>query len=249
MSEVKPGTPEYDKAYQDEMTRLEAVAGGKKDETKVESHANDDTPSNDGKAEVVAKKDFDTVEKRLKDTQRALHQNTAEIARLRREAEERTRKEAEAKVQPIFDANPGLKEAIQIASPKAPEKSNDEVWLDTVSRALPDVDGLLADPDFAAKARQKQVELGASWMDPLVAIRELSELKTQHVTQQATVTAIEAARKDFEEKSKKREAMSVPGSRGGRPAAEAPDDEAARFRTMTSAEIRAEAARVMGYTP
>lgn len=241
MSELKPGTPEYDKAYQDEMTRLEAEAGGKpKDEAKPK----DATPSTD---KVDANPEIERLEKRLKDTQRMAHQAATEASRLRKDAEERERLEREARVKPLFDANPGLKEAIEIVSPKPKEKSADEIWLETVQRVVPDVEDLLGDQAFHAKAKSRQAELGEAWTDPLVASRELSELKASHMSERATKQAVEAARKDFEEKAKKRSAMEVPGGSGSRATTEVPDDDAKKWRDMPTNDFRKERAKVMGH--
>ena len=234
MSDLQPGTPEYQEAYEKEMKRLEAAPTPEK---KVEA-----ITSPEAKVEPIVKADIEKLEKALKDTQRWAHQNAAEVARLKKEAEERKRVETRPA---ILDANPGLEEAIKHVAP--PEKSRDDIWLESVQRALPDVEGLLNDQSFHAKAKARQVELGDAWTDPLIAIRELSDLRASHIRDQAIQGAVEQARKDFEDKSTKRSAMSVPGGSGAKAPAPAKDDEAQRIANLSDKDFRAMRAKVMGF--
>lgn len=228
-------TPEFKAAYDKEMERLQAGATDKKV----------DAPITEAKVESPdeMKVRLDKAEKALKDTQRWAHQSREEVAQLKREAEER--KHAEARPA-ILDANPGLEEAIKHVVPPAPERSKDDIWTDTVSRVVPDVEVLLRDEAFLAKAKSRQAELGESWMDPLVASREFADLKAQHLAEQATKGAIEQARRDFEDKSQKRSTMTVPGGSGARAPA-VKDDGAEKYRTMSKADFDKERARVMGH--
>lgn len=235
MSDLQPGTPEFKAAYEKEMQRLEAGAP----EDKKPEPITDKVEQPD---EIKVR--LEKAEKALKDTQRWAHQSREEVARLKREAEERKKVETRPA---ILDANPGLEEAIKHVVPSQPEKSRDEIWLETVNRVIPDVENLLNDQAFHAKAKARQAELGESWMDPLVASRELSDLRAQHLSEQATRGAIEQARKDFEEKSQKRNTMSVPGGSGARAPAQPKDDGAEKYRTMSNADFAKERARVMGY--
>lgn len=253
--ELKPGTPEYDEAYNKEMKRLEAEAG--KDANKADK-ADTITSKADDKADKPAEKKaeiestdelkarLEKAEKAIKDTQRWGHENAAEVKRLKREAEER--KHAETRPA-ILEANPGLEDAIKHVAGTRTESEADAkaAWLSTVSRAVPDVEKLLGDQDFHAKASARKAELGAEWDDPITAIRELSSLKTEHLSNRASQVAVEAARKDFEVKAKKRNAMEVPGGSGGKDPAIKGDDAADRFRTMTKEEFAKERSRVMGY--
>lgn len=232
----EPGTPEYDKAYQEEMKRLEA---GAKETPKKEEPDKPITPEKD-----VSKADLEKLEKALKDTQRWAHQNAAEVSRLKKEAEERKRTESRPA---ILDANPGLEDAIKHVVPTPEPKSKDEIWVETVQRVIPDVESLLTDQSFHAKAKARQAELGEAWMDPLIASRELSDLRAVHMRDQALQGAVEQARKDFEEKSQKRSAMAVPGGSGAKPAPKVVDDGVERYRTISDAEFRKERAKVMGY--
>jgi hypothetical protein len=257
MADLTPGTPEYKEAYDKEMQRLEAEATKepeKKPAKEVETTSKADDKADDKPAEktVEAKTEADgetkarleRVEKALKDTQRWGHENAAEVKRLKKEAEDR--KHAE-KRPAILDANEGLEDAIKhVAGSREKTEDPKVVWFSSVSRAIPDVDALLGDQAFYAKAQQRKAEIGAEWDDPLIAIRELSSMRTEHLTQKNVQVAVEAARKDFDEKSQKRNAMKVPGGSGGRDTPTKEDD-VTRWQTMSSEEFAKARSKVMGY--
>lgn len=262
MSELKPGTPEYQAEYDKEMKRLEAEAGANTDKkvdkpdtttSKADDKADEKTAekkADDAKTETAAELTarVEKAEKALKDTQRWGHENAARVKRLEKEAEDR--KHA-AKRPEILDANPQLEEAIKhVAGTKADEKPPQEQWFESVTVAIPDVNTLLGDKDFYAQAAAKKAELGSEWDNPLIAIRELSAMRTEHLSKQNVQAAVEAARKDFEVKSKKRTAMEVPGGSGGKDASTTTskeDEEVKRFRTMSTADLNKERSRVLGY--
>lgn len=262
-TELKPGTPEYDEAYKKEMQRLEAEASDGKKEAKDESNTSEvkdeakaETKTDDGKKDETLeelktrldeeRKARERLEKSLKDTQRWAHQSAGMVKKLQKEADERKRSEAIA-ADPLVKANPGLEDTIKrVAGAKDETSDPKESWLSSVSRAIPDVETLLGDQGFFAKAKARQAELGPDWDDPFVAIRELSELKVAHLSERRTQAAVEAARKDFEAKSKKRSAMEVPGGSGGKDA-QRKDDAAERYRSMSKEDFEKERARVMGY--
>ena len=258
-TELKPGTPEYDEAYKKEMERLEAEAG-KKDakatpdkttsEVKAEAKADDDKTESAEEIKARLEKaegDLKAAQKAIKDTQRWGHRNAEEVARLKKEADERKRRESFAD-DAVLKANPGLEDAIKrVAGTREETKpAPQEQWLQSISKAIPDVETLLADQAFFAKAKEKQVELGPDWDDPFVAIRELSELKVAHQSEKRVQAAVEAARKDFEAKAKKRTAMEVPGGSGGKDATDKPDD-VTKWQTMTKEEFAKARSKVMGY--
>lgn len=263
-TELTPGTPEYDEAYKKEMERLEAEAGkkdakatDKPDKTTSEVKAEEKAKTDDEKTESAeeikarlekAEGDLKAAQKAIKDTQRWGHRNAEEVSRLRKEADERKRRESFAD-DAVLKANPGLEDTIKrVAGTREETKpAPQELWLQSVSKAIPDVEALLGDQAFFAKAKEKQVELGPDWDDPFVAIRELSELKVAHQSEKRVQTAVEAARKDFEAKAKKRTAMEVPGGSGGRDTAQTANDEAERIRTMPKAEFDKMRSKVMGY--
>lgn len=255
MSDLTPGTPEYQEAYDKEMQRLEAEANGagKKPAADAATTSTDDdakpTKADAKKPDAGTETDDETkqrlakLEKALKDTQSWGHRNAAEVARLKKEAEERKRAETKPA---ILEANPGLEDAIKHVAQvqEAPPVQN---WLQSVSHAIPDVEQLLGDQAFFAKAQEKRSEFGAEWDNPLTAIRELSALRTEHLTQRNVQAAVDSARKDFETKAKKRSAMDVPGGSGGKDAVQQTDDSASRYSTMSKADFDKERARVMGY--
>jgi hypothetical protein len=265
-TELKPGTPEYDEAYQKEIQRLEAEAkgGDKKDAKAHESNtsADDadpkgDAKADDGKTETAedvkarldkAERELQAAQKAIKDTQRWGHKNAEEVKKLKREAEDRKRHESLAD-DPVLKANPGLREAIEhVAKPKDDDAkpAPQEQWLSSISKAIPDVETLLADQAFFAKAKAKQAEYGPEWDDPFVAIRELSELKSAHLSEKRITVAVEQARKDFETKAKKRSAMEMPGGSGGKDTQDQ-TNEAEKYRTMSKEEFDKVRSRVMGY--
>jgi hypothetical protein len=129
-----------------------------------------------------AERDLQAAQKAIKDTQRWGHKNAEEVKRLKKEAEDRKRRETLAD-DPVLKANPGLEDAIEHVAGKREDDdakpAPQEQWLSSVAKAIPDVETLLADQAFFAKAKAKQAEYGPEWDDPFVAIRELSELKVQ----------------------------------------------------------------------
>lgn len=263
-TELKPGTPEYDEAYEKEMARLEAEAKGAKkgaeatNTSEAKGESKDETKADDGKTETAdeikarldkAERDLQAAQKAIRDTQRWGHKNAEEVKRLKAEADDRKRREKLAD-DPVLKANPGLADAIEHVAGKREEETRDnpqEKWLSSVAKAIPDVETLLGDQAFFTKAKAKQAEVGAEWDDPFVAIRELSELKVQHLSERRSQAAVEHARKDFDSKKTKRNAMDVPGGSGGRDAQTKQLDEAERFRTMSKEDFDKERSKVMGY--
>jgi len=190
---------------------------------------------------------LERTEKSLNDTKKWANDARVEAKRLRQEQEERDRV---ANRPQIFDDNPGLEEAIRYAvpsaapvAPAAPTQNVDS-WAETVGTALPDLDALLeTNVPFREKAAAKAKELGDEWLNPIIAIRELTKLQVE----QQRVEAQEQARKDFQLKGKKQAAMQVPGGGSGGNRAPAPVDEAERIRTMSSADFDAMRSKALGY--
>lgn len=241
-------TPEQQEAYDKEMQRLEAEASDKgKPEVKAETTskaevADEATPDN---TELTAR--LEKAEKAIKDTQRWGHQNAAEAKRLREELENRKRSESRPA---ILDANPGLEDAIKhIAdTPKDDKASKEGKWLESVGMAVPDLETLLSDPAFEQKAKARRDQIGQDWENPLIAIREITDLKVSHLRDKAVTAASEQARKDFETKAKKRVGMEVPGGSGGKDSQRSTDDsEAQRWASMSSADFAKARSKVMGY--
>ena len=251
MADLEPGTTEYQQAYDEEMARLEAgddkphvnaadaepitneatEASGDADKTEAEKPSVED--------ELKALKDaLAKQEKIAKDNHAAFTRKAQEFAKLQRKLE----KEERERLRPeLLDSVPGLEEAIRYTTPAR----NEEPWVDTVSRALPDIDSMLADPVFAQRVGAIKDSLGEDWQDPLVAIRELSNARAEYKQEQVVSQVREQARKDFQDRSKKLSAMGVP-SGSGKVQAKTEDD-GSKYKTMTSEEFAKERAKVLGY--
>lgn len=191
---------------------------------------------------------LERTEKALNDTKKWANEARIEAKRLQKEREERERLENRPQ---ILDDNPGLEEAIRYAVPSAAPapaaRQQDEQfdsWAQTVGTALPDLDALLeTNVPFREKAAAKAEELGDEWLNPIIAIRELTKLQVE----QQRAEAQEQARKDFQLKGKKQAAMQVPGGGSGGNRTPAPVDEAERIRTMSSADFDAMRSKALGY--
>lgn len=244
-------TPEQQEAYDKEMQRLEAEAAKPAEKEKPAvaeaTPSKEETPEAKPETAEELKARLETLEQRVKDAQRWGHQNAAEVKRLKEEAENRKR---ESSRPAILDANPGLEDAIKhVADVKPDDRAkHEQQWLESVGTAVPDLETLLSDPDFEKKAKARRDQVGNDWGNPLVAIREITDLKVSHLRDKAVSAASEAARKDFAEKSKKRVGMEVPGGSGGRDSKPTTDDsEAQRWANMSASEFQKARAKVMGY--
>lgn len=242
-------SPEFKEAYAKEMERLEAEANPEttsKVEPKIEQKVEPDKPEpvKAESANTEADQRFAKIEKALKDTQRWGHRNANEVARLQRELdEERHKKNRPA----ILDSNPGLEDAIahvaRVSEPKTDPAAN---WLNAVSTAIPDAEELLSNPEFLAKAQERKASVGTDWDNPLVAVRELSDLKIDHLRNKAVNSAVEQARKDFQVSANKRTAMQVPGGSGGQDS-KVQTDEVKKVWDMSQEDFDKQRARVMGH--
>lgn len=271
---MERGTPEYQQAYDAEMARLEtaAVAPASTTDTvtpevteastaateqkATTTEATDKTPEPEKHVETETEKalrlQLEDTKKALKGTQRYASKLAEKFTKFERDqADARHRASRPA----LLDNVDGLTEAIQHVT-RAPA-TRDQLpdaqpfgpdWVSTVARGVPDVDALLADPQFNARAAEMRDTNG--WEDPVIAIRDLQELKQQHVTHRAVGTATEQARKDYEARHAKLLAQRVPGGGGAgpqsKPAANA-DDEVKKWENMPADQFEKERARVMGY--
>lgn len=253
-------TEQYQAAYDAEMAKLDKEA--EKSITDLDKPVEpvakvEDNPEAVQTEDAVATAEADrlaalqtrleSAEKALKDTKVWAHQSAAEVKQLRREQEEQKRANNRPE---MLEANPGLEDAIRhvagtpVRTPMAPPQ---EVWLDTVSAALPDLEGLLAGSDeFRVLAEQKRSAMGAEWNDPIKATRELGKLQADFQSKQAVEKAVSEARKDFALKQKKSTAMQMPGG-GGSKAAQASVSEAERITSMSSADFNAMRSKTLGY--
>lgn len=256
---------QYDAEYDAEMARLNSEAAANNatitpseeepepDPEPAPKPVDDPAPAPDPvdeAPETPREKDMrerlERTEKALNDTKKWANEARIEAKRLQKEQEERDRI---ANRPQIFDDNPGLEEAIRYAvpsaapAPAAPTQNVDS-WAETVGTALPDLDALLeTNVPFREKAAAKAKELGDEWLNPIIAIRELTKLQVE----QQRFEAQEQARKDFQLKGKKQAAMQVPGGGSGGSRIPAPVDEAERIRTMSSADFDAMRSKVLGH--
>lgn len=239
--EIKPGTAEYQKLYDEEMRKLEATDSKKEEVTTSEAKEEVDPI-----AEL--QKRVEKAEKATEDTKKWGHQQAQIVARLKREADERKKAEQDEKLKPFFDANPDLKQAIEVTA-GVQRQTPEEILVENVSRAVPDIHVLLNDPEFAAKAAKRKDELGEAWTDQFTVIRELNELRTEHKTLKMVEEIKSQVRKDFEERSSKLGAMEVPGNTGRRNTVEtkSQEDEVKRYQNMTRADLDKERKKVLGY--
>ena len=176
----------------------------------------------------------ESLEKALKDTQSWGHKNAEELARIKRENDESVRKANRPELLQTVD---GLEEAIRYAThtDKDPVKS----WTDTVNEAIPDISKFLDNPEFHRVAEQRMQEIQDAYTNPIIAIRELSNLKTQFIQHKSKETAI----KEYEDKAKKLSALSVPGGSGtAAPASKEPD-----WQGMSDADFRKARNKVLGF--
>lgn len=271
------GNPtEYDKVYQAEMERLEreAAAANNGASTTPPTEQNQDDPAaavahveaeptpapaagtNGDPGQETAEQRLARLEQELTSTKKALNdtkgwasRTAADLKRIKQEAEARERA---ANTPQVLRDNPGLDEAIRFVTgaPAPGQHQHDpEAWADAVATALPNLDGLLEqNPELRAKAEAKARELGASWNDPLVAIRELGVIQLEHERSRVSAAAADAARRDFQQRQQKQTAMQVPGAGGAARPNTQPRDDAGRWATMSSADFAKERARVLGFS-
>lgn len=247
---------EYQKAYDEEMARLNGEAAPVEEtvvttepeavieETKpVEEVVVEEQPQEQAIDPKALAEQLEATSKALKDTQRWGHQNAAELKALRKQIEEQER----AKSRPeILDAFDGLEDAIKhVARVEKPEEKTQESWTDSVSRAIPDIEKLLEVPEFKQAAFVVREQAGSDWDDPLTAIRELGELRTKYYQYQAAQSAKAAAQKDFEARAKKSAALSVPGGSGK--AAPVKSDAVSDVWGMTDDEFIKQRNKILGY--
>ena len=153
---MQPGTPEYQKAYDDEMNRLEAgtepekvddpiTEPGKAEEPEKAPEAEPEKP--DPLADIQAR--LDKTEKALKDTQAWGTRNAQELAKFRKEQEEHAHKASRPL---ILDEQPELEEAIRhvagVQSTNEGGALEPQAWVRQVMETLPDISTFMAYPAF-----------------------------------------------------------------------------------------------------
>lgn len=275
MDPTQGNTTDYDTAYQAEMDRLEreaVAANNGAAATTPPTGQNQDNPgavvnveadpapapaATNTPAQETAEERLARVERELESTKKALNDTKGWASRtaadLKRTQREQAERERLANPPQVLRDNPGLDEAIRFVTgaPAAgqPAAYNPDAWADAVATALPNLDPLLEqNPDLRAKAEAKARELGPSWNDPLVAIRELGALQLEHERSRISAVAADAARRDFQQRQQKQTAMQVPGASGSSRPNTQPRDDAGRWATMSREEFAKERARVLGFS-
>lgn len=199
---------QYQKEYDEAMKKLEA--GEPFTSTDEPAIADESTDTSKPDEVQTLKEQVARQDKALKDTQRWGHENATKLAKLEREHAEELRNKNRP---PILDANPGLEDAIRHVSPKEeqPVQNNEPNLAYILENAVPGLDKLLENEDFQSKFIEVRDKQPDAWRDPLVAIRDVTNLVMQTTRDQA----VAKAQKDFNSKQKKLESMSVPGGSGG----------------------------------
>ena len=230
-------TDQYQQEYDEAMKKLEAGETITPEPAEV---VKDEVDSTDKPNEIdELKLKFERQEKALKDTQRWGHENAARVAKLEREREEQIKN---ANRPEILTANPGLEEAILHVVPQKSEKNEPDLSY-ILDNALPDLNKMLDDKDFQEKFLKARDDSNGSWLDPLVAIRDVTNLIVQNTRDQA----IAKAQKDFTSKQKKLDAMFVPGGSGGSEPVAKEVDAAKAVWDMSKADFDNMRRKAMGY--
>jgi hypothetical protein len=179
-------------------------------------------------------------EKALKDTQAWGTRNAQELAALKREREQAQREQQKPK---ILDERPDLADAIRYVQEAPKQESGQEQWQKAVSTAHPGIFDLSIDPELEKALLARREALGDEWMDPLVAIREITTEKLAHAERNigkrfAAESALLA----------KKSAMAVPGAGSTSIGASvSPADDRDRILNMSDAEFAREVRKVKGY--
>lgn len=222
-------------------TEVKAEEAPKQEEVSTDDKSEEKTPD---EVEELRKK-LEIAEKRVKDTQAWGSKNAARLAELENE---RLLAQRSQNKPTILDANPELEDAIKyVTSDPAPEierSKKDAEYLDIITTAHPDIFSEDLDKDLQDALEKRLTEIGDERLNPIVAIREITNIKLAFAEQQIS--------KRFEveaEKQKKKSAMSVPSQGGSvdRTPANKDLEEANRIVNMSDAEFAKEVKRVKGY--
>jgi len=253
MADLEPGTPEYQEAYDAELKRLDEAGdtpitseAATAEPAAVTADPAEESPQPSVEDQIrELRESNERLEKQARDNQSWATKNAQELARIKKERDEQIRQQNRPK---ILDDVPGLEEAIRhTATPTAAAPPPEQAWGDTVVKALPDIDGLLADPGFFQKASEVRQKLGQDWNDPLIAIRELSNARAEHMRATAVSKAVEQAQRDHAAKAKKLGAMAVPGGSGKPGAAKTEQEEVERINTMSDEDFAKMVRKAKGY--
>jgi hypothetical protein len=258
-------TPEYQALYDKAMEELNNPKPVEKEDEQEEVQAPEpeptDTPAADPLAAKMAEmeRQIASTGKALKDTQKWGHGLSARVKELQKQLETATTAQRPA----LLDQVEGLQDAIDYAVNTKLPKVEDDIdmpvfddepkknvpWVDTVSAALPDLDAMLNDPELNAKAKALQQAHASEWDNPVVAIRYLSQLRTEHLTQKAVREALAATSAKQIEAQQRKDGMRIPQG-GARSAARGTVDlvnDAEAVRNMTPEQFQKLRSKTLGY--
>jgi hypothetical protein len=201
-------------------------------------------------ADQPQEEDVATLKKRLADTQAWGHQKAQEAAEIRRELEDRRRRELEAEVQPeVMGVVDKAIEARQIRERQEQEKRMQDV-LGAVNRAIPEIVELQADPEFGKLVAKHVTEVRKTGdepsTDPIAAIRAVNAARMEFLQDQARKAAEKAAQAA---KTSKLSGMSVPGAGASSPKSEHGDwrQNPEAVRNMSAEDFAKLRAKALGF--
>jgi hypothetical protein len=267
----EPNTPEYQALYDKAMEDLNNSKPVEKEgepedvqtpEPETPEPETPDTPAaDDPLAAKMAEmeRQIASTGKALKDTQKWGHGLSTKVKELQKQLETATTAQRPA----LLDQVEGLQDAIDYAVNTKLPKVEDNIdmpvfedepeknitWVDTVSAALPDLGAMLNDPDMKAKADALRQSHASEWDNPVAAIRYLSQLRTEHLTQKAVREAIAATSAKHIEAQQRKDGMRIP-SGGARSASRGSIDlinDADAVRNMTTEQFQKLRSKTLGY--
>ena len=233
-------SPAYQAAYQAETARLEGATAKTETVTEAAAIVADVNPVEARLAELEA--EAASTKKALKDTKAALTRASQRASALEREREQAANRP------PLLDNLQGIEDVVRYVNQNDQQvaRQADQLWFAVVSDTIPDIETLLGDADFESAAMQRREQVGIeSWKNPNVAIRELTDLKVQHLTRKNVDAAVSHAKADAAKKAKELSALRVPGG-SGRASAPETDQGAADVWAMSGKDFAARRDKVLG---
>lgn len=276
-----PGTPEYEEIYQSAMKALEAadekLAG---DETGIKPAAGDKTPEQIAAEKAAASPVPDEVKKQLDSLQQQLDESNARQVETRNWATRVGQQlrdyqtQVKAGDKPVLlDDLEGLQEAVDHVITErvgaddgldfpgdepAVQEYTAEQWLGIVHTAMPDMDELMKDDGLMKQVEDAKGKMGEDWQNPLLAIKAMSDLRSNHIFQQRVGEAVALAIKEHGKTQARSDAMVLEGAGAGGGADMGPDtatrppvegdpkvNDAKHFTSMSDEDFERERVRVL----
>lgn len=263
-------TPEYKEAYDKAMEELNNPVAIPVEDEKTDALEevqepvveDTDTPAVDDVQAKIAdmERQIASTGKALEDTKKWGHGLSKKVKELTQKLETATKAERPA----LLDQVEGLQDAIDYAVKAAIPTNQEEddftpppideppknTWIETVSAALPDLEAMLNDAELNAKAKALQALHSNEWSNPVVAIRYLSNLRTEHITTKAVREALAATSAKQIESQQRKDSMRVPsgnGSKAGRSGTIDLVNDAEAVRNMTHDQFTKLRSKTLGY--